>query len=83
MTRRIWLVKLFDGEYHGVGECAPLPDLSCDAMSDEQYKALLQQFCEKLCETGEIDYSLVDNERIRKIILTLREIDNTPTRQFR
>jgi o-succinylbenzoate synthase len=39
-----------------VGECAPLPDLSCDAMSDEQYKALLQQFCEKLCETGEIDY---------------------------
>ena len=56
ITRRIWLVKLFDGEHHGVGECAPLPDLSCDAMSDEQYKALLQQFCEKLCETGEIDY---------------------------
>ena len=55
-TRRIWLVKLFDGEHQGVGECAPLPDLSCDAMSDEQYKALLQQFCEKLCETGEIDY---------------------------
>ena len=56
ITRRIWLVKLFDGEHQGVGECAPLPDLSCDAMSDEQYKALLQQFCEKLCETGEIDY---------------------------
>ena len=55
-TRRIWLVKLFDGEHQGVGECAPLPDLSCDAMNDEQYKALLQQFCEKLCETGEIDY---------------------------
>lgn len=55
-TRRIWLVRLFDGEHQGVGECAPLPDLSCDAMNDEQYKALLQQFCEKLCETGEIDY---------------------------
>ncbi len=55
-TRRIWLVKLFDGEHQGVGECAPLLDLSCDAMNDEQYKALLQQFCEKLCETGEIDY---------------------------
>ena len=30
-TRKIWLVRLSDGEKDGVGECAPLPDLSCDA----------------------------------------------------
>ena len=30
ITRRIWLVTLTDGERSGVGECAPLPQLSCD-----------------------------------------------------
>ena len=30
-TRKIWLVHLTDGERTGMGECAPLPDLSCDA----------------------------------------------------
>ena len=56
LTRKIWLVHLSDGQRQGVGECAPLPDLSCDAMEDERYEALLRQFCKKLCETGEIDY---------------------------
>ena len=28
--RCIWLVKMTDGERFGVGECAPLPNLSCD-----------------------------------------------------
>ena len=56
LTRKIWLVKLTDGDKTGVGECAPLPDLSCDAMKDEQYETLLNKFCEKLCATGEIDY---------------------------
>ncbi len=55
-TRKIWLVKLSDGERQGVGECAPLPDLSCDAMEDGRYEMLLEKFCQKLCETGEIDY---------------------------
>ena len=54
-TRKIWLVHLYEGDCHGVGECAPLPDLSCDAMEDERYEAILCQFCKKLCETGEID----------------------------
>ena len=55
-TRQIWLVHLKDGERQGVGECAPLPDLSCDAMPDTQYAAILQQHCEALYQTGEIDY---------------------------
>ena len=56
LTRKIWLIHLSDGDKHGVGECAPLPDLSCDAMSDEDYEALLKRACERFCETGEIDY---------------------------
>lgn len=54
-TRKIWLVHLSDGERTGVGECAPLPDLSCDAMADELYEAKLRFFCEDLCRVGEID----------------------------
>ena len=55
-TRKSWFVHLSDGGHEGVGECAPLPDLSCDAMGDEQYVSLLNKFCRELCETGEIDY---------------------------
>ena len=47
-TRTIWLVHLSEGDKAGVGECAPLPDLSCDAMPDEAYEAKLRQFCERL-----------------------------------
>ncbi len=53
-TRKIWLVHLSDGLREGVGECAPLPDLSCDARPD--YGEVLEGFCQSLCETGEIDY---------------------------
>ena len=56
LTRKIWLIHLHDGERQGVGECAPLPDLSCDAMSDEQYASILNKVCEDFCKTGEIDY---------------------------
>ena len=44
-TRKIWLVRLSDGEREGVGECAPLPDLSCDAMEDEAYRTILNKVC--------------------------------------
>lgn len=54
-TRKIWLVSLSDGNRTGVGECAPLPDLSCDALPDELYVSKLNVFCRDLCETGEID----------------------------
>ena len=54
-TRKIWLIHLYDDDCHGVGECAPLPDLSCDALSDEEYQSLLHPFCQALCQTGDID----------------------------
>lgn len=53
-TRKSWYVYLSDGQREGVGECAPLPDLSCDARPD--YAEVLDNFCQSLCETGEIDY---------------------------
>jgi o-succinylbenzoate synthase len=54
--RKVWYVTLSDGDRRGVGECAPLPDLSCDAMSDEAYEKILRERCETVCRTGEIPY---------------------------
>lgn len=45
LTRKLWLVALESENFTAVGECAPLPDLSCDAMSDEQYERHLVDFC--------------------------------------
>lgn len=53
-TRRLWLVRLSDGDREGIGECAPLPDLSCDALPDEEYELILREMCERLCATGVI-----------------------------
>ena len=54
-TRKIWLVRLSYGEREGVGECAPLPDLSCDAMEDEQYRSILNKVCEEFCQRQELN----------------------------
>ncbi len=40
----------------GVGECSVLPDLSCDAMPDADYEAVLSNACTLLRTTGEIPY---------------------------
>ena len=54
--RRSWLVQVVDGEKSGMGECAPLPDLSCDAMPSEDYQRVLRGFCDRVERTGEIPY---------------------------
>ena len=57
-TRKSYYVTLSDTYQPGVvgvGECATLPDLSCDAMSDEEYEQKLRGFCEDFCRTGRID----------------------------
>lgn len=51
--RKSWLVEATDGERRGVGECAPLPDLSCDARPD--YAEVLRRFCDDLERTGQLD----------------------------
>ena len=53
-TRRIWLVTVSDGAVVGVGECAPLPQLSCDDIPN--YAEVLARFCEEVEQTGEIPY---------------------------
>ena len=52
--RRIWLVTVTDGSAVGIGECAPLPKLSCDDIPN--YAEVLRHFCDEVEWTGEIPY---------------------------
>ena len=54
--RRSWLLEITDGQHHGMGECAPLPDLSCDALLPQVYSKVLRGFCDDVEQTGEIPY---------------------------
>ncbi len=57
-TRKSFYLTLSDSERPGTagtGECATLPDLSCDAMPDRQYEQKLRAFCDGFCRTGRID----------------------------
>lgn len=58
-TRLSFYLKLTSDEQPdvvGVGECATLPDLSCDAMSPNDYERKLRTFCDEYERTGVIDY---------------------------
>ncbi len=60
-TRKLWYVEISSPESpfaKGLGECAPLPDLSCDALhcTEEEYEAVLRRAAEHVERTGEIDY---------------------------
>ena len=52
--RKSWLLTVSDGERSGTGECAPLPDLSCDASA--QYARILNNVCADVCRACTIDY---------------------------
>ena len=58
-TRKIWLIHLSDGQHTGVGECAPLPDLSCDALLDSEYASIFNKICKDFCQSGDIDYDFL------------------------
>ena len=58
-TRLSFYLKLTSNEQPdvvGVGECATLPDLSCDAMPPNEYERKLITFCDEYERTGVIDY---------------------------
>ena len=58
--RKSWLLHLTSDEYPGrvgVGECAPLPDLSCDARPE--YEKTLNAVCQRFCEEGVINYQMM------------------------
>ena len=52
--RRIWLLHVSCGGATGVGECAPLPRLSCDDIPN--YADVLRRFCDDVERSGAIDY---------------------------
>ena len=58
-TRLSFYLKLTSDEQPdvvGMGECATLPDLSCDAMPPNEYERKLRTFCDEYESTGVIDY---------------------------
>lgn len=55
--RKSWIIELADGERTGIGECAPLPGLSCDDIPE--YEKTLRAHCDKFEQEGEIDYELM------------------------
>lgn len=61
--RKVWYLHLTTPEHPewvGIGECAPLPDLSCDAVSD--YESILNKACRQL----ETQSGLLDVDSLRK-----------------
>ena len=59
-TRQIWLLELTSPDVpgaKGIGECAPLPDLSCDASPD--YEQTLRSLCDRFVHQGSIDYDMM------------------------
>ena len=59
ITRRIWLLTVEHGGRTAIGECAPLPQLSCDDIPD--YEAVLRRFCDIIEATGAIPYDEMRN----------------------
>ena len=54
LTRKSWMVEITSQQLpgrKGVGECAPLPDLSVDFRPD--YEEVLRQWCDRLEQEGE------------------------------
>ena len=58
-TRKIWLLTVEHDGRTAIGECAPLPQLSCDDIPD--YEAVLRRFCDIIEATGSIPYDEMRN----------------------
>lgn len=62
--RHSWFLYITSPEHPemkpGMGECAPLPDLSCDACPGT-YQAELERLCHHFTQTGVIDFELFEN----------------------
>ena len=53
-TRNVWYIVLTDTEsphHYGIGECAPLPALSCDDVPE--YESILKDTCRQLEENAD------------------------------
>ena len=59
-TRHSYYLRLMSDErpgIEGVGECAPLPGLSCDAIPE--YRNILEKVCLLVMQTGRIPYEML------------------------
>lgn len=61
-TRKVWYILLSyqsDTSLFGIGECAPLPDLSCDY--SDQYESILKNFAKEFSLNNKIDWETLRN----------------------
>lgn len=59
-TRHSWFLEMTSPQLpqvRGIGECAPLPQLSCDDIPE--YERILKDVCGMVCRTGKIDVSML------------------------
>ncbi|MDR3267368.1 MAG: o-succinylbenzoate synthase [Tannerella sp.] len=55
--RKVWYIKIFEEknpDRFGIGECAPLPDLSCDYCAE--YEEILSYYCYEFEKTRTVDF---------------------------
>lgn len=55
--RKSWMIEFTDGQHTGIGECAPLPGLSCDDIPE--YEKTLRALCDKFEQEQQIDYNVM------------------------
>lgn len=55
--RKSWMIELTDGQHTGIGECAPLPGLSCDDIPE--YEKTLRALSDKFEQEEQIDYNVM------------------------
>ncbi len=60
-TRKLWFIIIKDNESgnFGIGECAPLPSLSCDDIP--QYEDILNKVTQDFADTGVLNHSALKN----------------------
>ena len=59
-TRHSWFLEMTSPQLpqvRGIGECAPLPQLSCDDIPE--YERILKDVCGMVCRTGKIDVNML------------------------
>ena len=86
--RRSWFVSVSDGSHIGIGECAPLPQLSCDDLPDysEKLKVKSEEFAAAIQQGDDAVSTFFESLRdypsmlfgMETALLSLRSAKNLP-----